>query len=456
MTTMFKEPQHSRKLHPERKEPPISTLGVPMPLELLYKIVDDHRQELAQDNGRDLRTLAYTCRALAAYCRPLLFQLMSLYDVYMPISPIAWPGTAMRLERFSCLLHTYPSSARLVQELQILIIKPYHRPSGWSLRKIGIDTQKSEINHWRSVFKGSYPRLTTLRLKITWGYISPLFIKHLLQALKATPVLKTLELGWKGCPLEGVLRNLPPSLKHFSLLGSEDCIIPAPRWTPPPHPIPKLESLTLTARLHPTWISSTLLSKFPPFNLERLTHLQTRIYNLSTAIWRLHSTPSNTLRCLHIYFDKLWLNNDPLNVAELHVLTHVEVITKMTGYPDYYLVRDGALGWLQRTVQSLGVVSSPGVLERLRTLTFCVLFVLEGDENPYWDQWVEPRLAFGDLNARWRYLELTNLFGFTNRIHYGHPFPRKGDKPRRLWVEGAVARSYESLWKECGCSGWNW
>ncbi|KAH6897728.1 hypothetical protein BKA70DRAFT_1315595 [Coprinopsis sp. MPI-PUGE-AT-0042] len=326
---MFKKLQRTRTSplsHREVKETQHVVFEATIPLELLFKIVDDYGPELTQDNGRGLRALAYTCRALAAYCRPLLFHSITLYALNAPIPPTSWSGPITRSKQFSCLVHVYPLSATLVKELRIVAIKPHPSKQERALKKIGIDAQRSEVKPWRSLLSKSYPALTKLRAIISWSHVSPLLTDAFFKAVKRMPTLESLELEGGALPVQRILQSLPPTLRHFSLLGCRFTHGRPIEWNLPPDPIPTLDSLTLSTYLHPTWISLVLLSQSPPFHLRRLTHLQTRPYEMTSEISRLHSTPSSTLQCLHIYLNYIYYDEDPLNIAELRALTHVEVI----------------------------------------------------------------------------------------------------------------------------------
>ncbi|KAH6897711.1 hypothetical protein BKA70DRAFT_1406699 [Coprinopsis sp. MPI-PUGE-AT-0042] len=457
-TTMFRKLQRSRNLHQDRKPPLRAKLEASMPLELLYKIVDDHWQELTQDNGRGLRALAATCRALAAYCRPLLFHSITLYALDAPIPRTSWSGPITQSEQFSRLVRIYPSSASLVKELRVVVIKPHPSSKERALKRIGIDAQRNEMKPWRSLLKESYPALTTLRVIVSWSYVSPLLTNAFLEAIKRMPTLETLELEGDGLPLQRVLQSLPPTLKHFSLLGGQFFNRRPSEWNLPPNPVPTLDSLTLSIYLHPAWLSCVLFSPSPPFHLESLTHLQTRPFRLIDGIMRLHSTPSNTLQCLHIYLDYFAFDPDLLNIAHLRVLTHLEVIREGV----WHEWRDfQALDWLERSMQTLGAISSPEVIKRLSTLTICFLH-LDADTLRVWDELYRIQLAQWESSFRFselRYIELTNIVGFATAIcRPSRSFPGyfvEVDTPQSLPTIGDVpVSSYESVWKSCGCMGW--
>jgi hypothetical protein len=461
---MFKKLHRAR---PSRQEPLTETqhgmLGLAIPLDIFYKIVDEYGQELMQDNGRSLRALAFSCRALAAHCRPLLFHSVTLFTSDVPIPPTS-RGPVTRPEAFSRLVRACPSSASLVQELQILVIKPYYVGKEWYLRKIGIEVQQKEIKAWRGLFKTAYPRLAIMRVNISWRNVSPILTKSFFKALKQMPILETLELDCDGISLEDVFQSLPPSLKHCSLLGSYIICDPPRKWVHPSSPDPTLESLTLAPYLHPTWLSSVLLSESPPFNLSTLRHLQTRLYDLAPEFPRLHNTPSTTraaLRCLHMSLGDDAFGLDLFSMADLRVLTHVEIIIEDV-WSQFLRPRTKVLDSLERSMESLGALSSSEVVSRLGALSICFLFPLSGTTQLPSDNMHDWHLAAWELTLRtqsWPYLELTNLIAFSRAIHYNATFPGHFvdvDSPRILQVPGSssTVTSYESLWKSCGCSGW--
>ncbi|KAH6905554.1 hypothetical protein BKA70DRAFT_489320 [Coprinopsis sp. MPI-PUGE-AT-0042] len=448
--------QEVKKLHHGVLEAPAT-----IPLELLYKIVDDYWHELTQDNGRGLRALAYTCRALAAYCRPLLFHSITLYALNAPIPPTSWSGTITRSEQFSCLIRMYPLSAALVKELRIVVIKPYPSRQERALKKIGIDAQRSEVKPWRSVLSKSYPALTKLCATISWSHVSPLLTDAFFKAVKRMPTLESLELEGVALPMQRILQSLPRTLKHLSLLGSRFIHSRPIEWHLTPDPVPTLDSLTMSTYLHPAWLSSVFFSPSPPFELKSLTHLQTRPSRMTTEMSRLHYIPSNTLQCLHIYLDYIHFDESPLNIAELRALTHVEVI--VDGH--WYDFRDlHAVAWLERSMETLGAMSSPGAITRLSALTICFLIHLEVKTQQEWDilfreQLAEWELAFRILELP--YIELTNMVAFVTAIRrpngaFSGYFAEVGTPQPFPTRVGAPVSSYESLWKSCGCTGWRY
>jgi hypothetical protein len=64
---------------PQKTQP--NGLSPSLPLELIYKLVDDHVSP--SNDLRTARALALTCKALAGYCRPLLFRVVHL-EYYRP------------------------------------------------------------------------------------------------------------------------------------------------------------------------------------------------------------------------------------------------------------------------------------------------------------------------------------------------------------------------------------
>ncbi|KAH6897722.1 hypothetical protein BKA70DRAFT_1315553, partial [Coprinopsis sp. MPI-PUGE-AT-0042] len=453
---MFKKLRQTRTSplsHQEVKETKHVVLEATMPLDLLFKIVDDYGPELTQDNGRGLRALAYTCRALAAYCRPLLFHSVTLYALNPPILQSSWQGLTTRSEQFSCLVRVYPLSASLVKELRIVVIKPFPTRQEKVLKKIGIDTQRSEMKPWRSLLDESYPSLTKLSAIISWSYVSPLLTNAFLEAIKRMPTLETLELEGNGLPLQRVLQSLPPTLRHFSILGDHFLSGHQSQWNPPPNPVPTLDSLTLSTYLDLTWLSLVLFSESPPFHLKSLTHFQ--------HISRLCCIPSDTLRCLHIYLDYIF-DEYLLDIAELRALTHLEVIVDRAWreFSDLQF-----LAWLERSIQALGAISSPGTVTRLSTLTICFLIHLEVKTQQEWDilfceQLAEWELAFRTLELQ--YIKLANMVAFVTAIRrspngsFPGYFAEVGTPQPFPTREGAPVSSYESLWKSCGCTGWRY
>ncbi|KAH6897712.1 hypothetical protein BKA70DRAFT_1437971 [Coprinopsis sp. MPI-PUGE-AT-0042] len=459
---MFKKLQRTRTSllwHREVKETHHVVLEATMPLELLFKIVDDYGPELTQDNGRSLRALAYTCRALAAYCRPLLFHSVTLYALNPPVLQASWLGPTTRSEQFSCLVRVYPLSASLIKELRIVVIKPFPTKQEKVLKKIGIDTQRSEMKPWRSLLKGSYPSLTKLRAIISWRHVSPLLVDAFLKAIKRMPALETLELEGDGLPIQRVLQSLPATLKHLLFLVGRFFISPPSQWNLTPDPVPILDSLTLSTYLPLTWLSLVLFSQSPPFHLESLTHLQTRPYRMTPEILRLHGTPSNTLQCLHMYLDYIHFDEDPLNIAELRALTHVEVIVGglWNDFRDLH-----AVAWLESSMQTLGAISLPGVVARLSTLTVCLLIHLEVKTQQEWDDTLRMQLEeweFALRTSESRYIELTNVVAFATAIRrpngsFPGYFAEVGTPQPLPTRDEAPVSSYESLWKSCGCTGW--
>ncbi|KAH6897693.1 hypothetical protein BKA70DRAFT_1315458 [Coprinopsis sp. MPI-PUGE-AT-0042] len=459
---MLKKTRPSRKFLQSQQEGQKchSKAKATMPLELLYTIIDDYRMELAQDNGRALRSLAHTCRALAAYCRPLLLQFITLYTLDAPIPQTSWLGPITRPGGFSRLASTYPSSASLVKELRVIVLKPYPPKKQRVLKKLGIDVQRSEMKPWQVLLKASYPRLSTLHLMISWNRVSPLLTKALFKAIKTTPTLETLELDGNGVPLQHVIQILPPTLKRFSLLGGGTVPSSPYEWTPGLGP--ELESLTI---LDPTWLRVILRPELSPFNLAALAHLRIRPPDSMSVISWLHQSPSHTLRCLHVHLDRLQYVGHPLNVSNFCILTHLEFI--MDGVWDKLSV-DLALDWVGKSVNTLGARSSPKVMERLSTLTICFLFQLpvaadaqQKQDDVYNEQLDTWQSAFA--SARWRCLEPTRIVGFITVIRYpNRPFPRyffpcrfvEVDTPRPLPARGgATVSPYEALWKSCGCTG---
>ncbi|KAH6905553.1 hypothetical protein BKA70DRAFT_1291564, partial [Coprinopsis sp. MPI-PUGE-AT-0042] len=363
-----------------------------MPLDLLFKI-------LTQDNGR----------ALAAYCRPLLFYSVTLYALNPPILQPSWQGLTTRPEQFSCLVRVYPLSASLVKELRIVVIKPFPTRQEKVLKKIGIDTQRSEMKPWRSLLDKSYPSLTKLRAIISWSY--------------RMTTLETLELEGNG---------LPPTLRHFSILGDHFLSGHQSQWNPPPNPVPTLDYLTLSTYLDLTWLSLILFSESPPFHLKSLTHFQTRPFRMTPEISRLCCIPSDTLRCLHIYLDYIF-DEDLLDIAELRALTHLEVIVDRAWreFSDLQF-----LAWLERSIQALGAISSPGTVTRLSTLTICFLIHLEVKTQQEWDI----------LTLELRYIKLTNIVAFATAIRRSY-FAEVGTPQPFPTREGAPS---------CGCTGWRY
>ncbi|KAH6897694.1 hypothetical protein BKA70DRAFT_1315459, partial [Coprinopsis sp. MPI-PUGE-AT-0042] len=430
-----------------------------MPLEVLYKIIDDNWQQLAEDSGRGLIVLTHTCHALATYCRPFLFHSITLYTLDSPIPQMSWLGPITRAEGFSRLVNMYPSSASLVKELRIVVLKPYPPKEQRVLKKLGIDMQRGEMKAWQILLKASYPGLSILRLIISWNHVSPLLTNALFKAIKTMPTLEILELSGSNAPLQYILPSLPPTLKHFSLLGGGTVPSSPYEWTPPGCG-PDLESLTLAAWLHPIWLLLILSpeSETPPLSLKGLTHLQTWPLNPVSEIAVLNNFPSTTLRCLHFHLNSSQFFGLPLAVARFSTLTHLECI--MDGNWNKYNVNK-VFSWLDRSLMTLGARPSPEVMERLSKLTICLLFRLEGETHLHKDDIYRKQLESSQSifsTARWQYLELTNIVGFMTIMRYPKTaFPGyfiDMDTPRPLsTIRGASVASYDALWKSCGCSG---
>lgn len=131
-----------------------------LPLELIYKIIDDYGRELLEDNAHDLRALAYTCRAIAAYCRPHILHTVTLYGIQTTIPSASSLGSTTRPDGFARLLGAYPSVAQQVKTLRIVIVHPYPSKEDRLLKKIGIDRQRSAIKPWVTLLGATYAQLT--------------------------------------------------------------------------------------------------------------------------------------------------------------------------------------------------------------------------------------------------------------------------------------------------------
>ncbi|KAH6897698.1 hypothetical protein BKA70DRAFT_1315466 [Coprinopsis sp. MPI-PUGE-AT-0042] len=449
-----------RLLHPKKEDTFHGMLEASLPLELIYKIVDDHWHELIQDNGRNLRALAHTCRAFAAYCRPYLFHSITLYSLDATIPATPWLGPITRPARFSQLVRAYPSSAELVKELRIIVIKPYWPKEERALKKFGIDAQRSGMMPWRSLLKASYPALTTLRVRVTWTYVSPIFSKSFLKALKAMESLETLVLYGGNLPLHQIIQCIPTTLKHFSILGGRRFFVPPPIWTPPPHPACTLESLTLTAYYWSSaWISSITSVDSSPFNLEALSHLQTRACGESSpGLSRMCSTPSNTLRCLHLSINRFDYDRGferPFRLGELRALTHLEIVMECAEREWQVFV---ALDWLERSLKTFGDLSGE-VRQRLSCLTTCIVFHVQCNFEDQRLHQHRQHLALWESvfdTPKWSYLGLTNVVGYSTAAFRPHMvffgFHLEVANPQPLGQSNIS--SYEQLWGNCVCAGW--
>ncbi|KAH6897692.1 hypothetical protein BKA70DRAFT_1315456 [Coprinopsis sp. MPI-PUGE-AT-0042] len=434
-----------------------------IPLELIYKIVDDHWQLLAQDNGRQgLRAVAYTCQSLASYCRPYLYRSVTLYDLKAPLPPVTWSGVITKPDRFSALVQQYPSISHLTKELRIVLIIPEPSKSTLNSEKPKISLPLAETETWTRILTASYSRLTTLRFTVSWKRVSPPFVDSFLSAIKAAPCLESLELEGTFLPLKDVLLNIPGSLKHFSMLGKHFLHGSGDDWGTPPA-YATLDSLTLPGSLFSRWLSDVFLSESPPFNLSALRHLQMEPFGPTEPTSRLIHTVSSTLRCIHLSFDRLfmsWRFRPPhFRLLDFPVLTHVEV--SFQNDPRHLT---STLGWLDESAQIAGGKESQKAAGRLSSITVCILIKSEARLEPsdvYGSQMAgwEP-IASGTAPV-WPSLQFVNVVGFGVVIHRpndesfpGHFVQVDTPWPLSPFRGQPNSDSYGSLWKECSCSGW--
>lgn len=362
-----------------------------------------------------------------------------------------------RPEGFSKLVRQNPEIFGLIQELHILLLVHPLPSMGKRMRaKVGIGSYGAEVKAWRAVFSASYAKLTTLHIVASWELIPTKLVTSFLQALKTMPCLRALDVDGHLVPLERIVQSCPSALKHFGLLGGGFLHDDPHGWSPP-NPICTLGSLVLYSRLSPRWISSVFVSESPTFNLEHLKHLQTSPFRYSCAEFStFHHIPYRTLQCIHIH-----LSRDPgagvLNLTELKVLTHIELIA------DH--LRDSArsshglatlLDWLEASLQTMGEMT-PKVFERLSSFTISILLknYFPDSYDAYSQSWRS--LITNRNRLGWKRVDSAQVFCFfSNVLRRPTTYTLRSDPPRLIWPfdEHMGRSSYRSLWSDCSCSGW--
>ncbi|KAH6897689.1 hypothetical protein BKA70DRAFT_1528200 [Coprinopsis sp. MPI-PUGE-AT-0042] len=330
--------QDHKRLHPARHGATQQPESPPrIPLELIYMIIDDHRLILRRDNSSyGLLSLAHSCRALADYCRPLIFQSITIHGQDR-LPPIPIPtGTFGKAERFTRLMTARSGVGKLVQSLCLIMLpgpKAHHLPS------------------WTFLCR-AYSRLTTLKLLIEWWQLPRSIRAALSGMIKGLKSLNSLEWKDETIPVDVVVQFSPPNLRSLTLLPTRRFTdFPTAASGNPAQPAIRLDSLTLLAPDGKDWFPRVVASSY--FDLTSLTHLQLGSLDIRRNAATFITTALPNLTCLHLAMYGRG-THDPFDIARrLPRLQRLEFAVASEGQ------LSNVLEWLDKSVGTDNQSSAP-------------------------------------------------------------------------------------------------
>ncbi|KAH6915788.1 hypothetical protein BKA70DRAFT_470042 [Coprinopsis sp. MPI-PUGE-AT-0042] len=410
-----------------------------LPLELIYIIVD-------QCSTSTVKTLALTCRMLAAYCRPTLF------------NSIIVDEQQLASRQLKSLLH---SSSNIPRHIQTLVLDIFLH---FSLSESGKKSERLGGN-WVSVLEGKYPNLETLKVALGWEPTLPLPIhSRLANLIFHASNLHTLQLDIQFAHIRLVTaRFCPPQVKNLTLYLYEWDLEDPPtiNITLPENRVPpKLQSLSMIGEVQEWTLDALLNTNVPLMEHGYLRHIQLpdTFQVLSFPHYNaLVQSAFATLECIHLCVDS------PLEAFDIASFPSLKMIEARANKPQ--ALRQ-AMHWLSSMV---GKVS----LERKQGLTISLIFycILGGcfcdtqpGPQPSWDHGKHKDHIFGHREA-WK--EIVNEDSWNNLKLVGGVYafsdPKYSDTERTPKLLGryptepsTLPADYRSIWNSCTCTGWQY
>ncbi|KAH6897685.1 hypothetical protein BKA70DRAFT_1315443 [Coprinopsis sp. MPI-PUGE-AT-0042] len=431
-----------------------------LPLEILYKIIDDHWETLRRDGGRfGLLCLSRTCKALESYCRPFLYRRLTVYRRERRHTLLA-TGLVTSPEVFVVLASRSPEVAALVLELQIIL--PSLPPKqGSRLKKIlGIRPHPS-LDAWKVLLSSNFSNVIKLDL-VNSGQevLTEPTRSSLTNAIRELKSLQSFVWTANCISADMVVRLSPRSLKHLSLLPRNGYVHPPPA-TSNPADVAHLESLRLSRVLNFRWWRSMFMNDGKKFDLSSLTHLQLSFrffHNILSYTYAL-SVLTN-LRCLHLGLAVL---SGTIESHSLALLVHLKLVELVIPSGNSYEGLPSAFVWLERAFRYRTHTTASSFPPATHQIQVIILFQSNSDYYCDDDTWKDEyvcqverwRSTFGgEKLAQLAELNLV-IAGFSRRWWFGKAWALRERRP--VWWErhwDPVIDDYKSRVTACSCSGW--
>lgn len=324
-----------------RTTPRASIIQTPrLPFDVLFRIIDEEfaAAKTVQARNGVCRIFGGTCRELSIYCRAILFRSIHFNLYFNPGEKL--PADVKRstaVERFTQLMGSYPSTLKLIQQMDISI------DCGWypvARRLLDVITHK-DISRGREslgIMTTCYPTLKVL--KVT-GPQSPFLDRKIEDAalwmIQHAGSLEILVLDISLLTLPNMLQYCPLNLKHVKYIGERQVFETRLRGTirsPPREERPMLEGFTYAVQgaLKSSQLHSLLSDLACMLEQNRsLKHMELwSFHGLQgfTAFSPLIQQASQTLRCLHILCPNVGNGKEvlpSLDLGSLCVLQFLEV-----------------------------------------------------------------------------------------------------------------------------------
>ncbi|KAH6915762.1 hypothetical protein BKA70DRAFT_1253712 [Coprinopsis sp. MPI-PUGE-AT-0042] len=444
--------------HGDKRRGAASSLQAPnLPFEILFIIIDEYLVEGTPASMRNLTAVGRTCRALASYCRILLFRSTEVRS--QSAKERRQDHRKKTPTQFVALARRYPSVLDFIQSLS-LCFNQGDSP-GRRDRRLA-DTQRKE---WIEILSSSYPQLTVLKLEFPrWSALPRELQESILQMLMQADRLETLVVDILECPLH-IVQYCPSTLKHFVYINKTIKAIGFQPIDKPTRDWPNLESFTLAGMSRA--LSQEHLSSSSPGSIveyKSLKHIAMWSAD-GLAVFPVYSPfihqSSFTLQCLHLFSPGFaYRASDPplptLDLGSLWVLRLFEV-----GVNVWQLAGDTP--WISSSIATVPAERVGDLVVVINVQHFAACCI-EHPRPPALTQRLHDQAAiwwdntFESGASHWLGLHSANVFAFSEVItKFGHSAKDEWHLPLqpRIGVNSSFDqhRPYASVVREtCICS----
>ncbi|KAH6905795.1 hypothetical protein BKA70DRAFT_1291097, partial [Coprinopsis sp. MPI-PUGE-AT-0042] len=443
----------AKLLRPNKSGKAQSSLQEPnLPWEIVFNIVDEYFAEASKlDRYIGLTSIALTCHALAAYCRPLVFHSVCVGSAtsrsdYHQHSPRAL-GTLTRRS---------PEVLGMVRRLSLQFGGPL------------CSLKKAEWRMWTPILTALFPQLQTLQLYVVWRTMPQETREELLWMLKRAD--KVTHLILDTCVLPFIWPPfLPTGLKRLTITGWPTVItrIVPPTSPSPTHSAVKLQALSFsTSSLSLQYFNSAGPDSIAGDGLDgtSLQHLKLGVI-LDASYVTSHIRylrPFSMLHCLHFAIDP---GLEPWALAQwdfpfdIGSLTSLKVLEIGIESMDFY----ASLEWLSKSLIRGTSEGQDGRVEDRLSVALLLSACDMAKERGRPDNW---RVAVANIYPNLLQINLL-VFGtetaccrppVVDRDISHDPGP---DHSTPVFLASLTSSKdlvepiqYSSLWESCLCSGW--
>ncbi|KAH6897683.1 hypothetical protein BKA70DRAFT_1569804 [Coprinopsis sp. MPI-PUGE-AT-0042] len=433
-----------------------------LPLEILYKIIDDHWETLRRDSGCfGLLSLSRTCKALESYCRPFLYRSLTVYgrerrDALFPTGFVTTP------EAFTILLSRSLEVATLVQDLRVILPRLPPKEGTSLKRMIGI---RQRLDAWQVLLSSNFSGVTKLSLvNGARAMFTEPMKTSLPNAIKQLECLQSFVWSGDEIPTDMVVRLSPRSLKHLALLPRIGYIhAPLAIYAANPGDVAHLERLRLSRYLDLHSWEAMFMNDGKPFDLASLTHLQLNFRFLHSILPYSQNILSmlTNLCCLHL--GPVYTLEGSAESGLMVHLTHLKLVELVIPSGNSYEGLRSAFAWLEKAFRhrihtsSTTMTSHPPAISKIQVVILFqsnlhAAYAWEDDYANQVERWTST--ASSDKLTQLEGLNLV-VAGFSRKSWFDKAWALR--ERRAVWWErhwDPVIDDYKSRVTACSCSGW--